>query len=125
MDLWNPQSIKSNVRRVAVCSNSIVKRLHIAGVVWLLYSAQSVTDRLKKKSLKKSSKKQKLNKTMPKIKPIEKIYTDGSSIFCPAPVFSSHNFEYFSKDCLLEWLKSQSLYAGTHLYKALMEKLNS
>ena len=65
------------------------------------------------------------NITMPKIKPIEKIYTDGSSTFCPAPVFSSRNFVYFSKDCLLDWLKSQSFYSETHLYKALMEKLNS
>lgn len=62
---------------------------------------------------------------MPKIKPIEKIYTDGISSFCPTPIFNQHNFEYFSKDCLLDWLKSQPLYSGTYLYKALLEKLNS
>ena len=62
---------------------------------------------------------------MPKIKPIEKIYTDGSFTFSPTPIFKQqYNFEYFSKDCLLGWLKSQSLYSETHLYKALMEKLN-
>ena len=62
---------------------------------------------------------------MPKIQPQEKIYTDGKSTFCPVPVFSSYNFEYFSKESLLKWLKSYSLYSDTTLYKALIEKLNS
>lgn len=62
---------------------------------------------------------------MPKIKPIEKIYTDGVSSFCPIPIFNQYNFEYISKEHLLNWLKSQSLYSGTYLYKALIEKLDN